>query len=260
MGKLIGEDGLRAKVQGWYAPAMNTHRTAYSGRNFEYYSEDGFLGGKFGAATIKGAQSKGLYCYMKHFALNDQETNRYGGCVFANEQSIREIYLKPFEMSVREGKSLAVMISMNRIGCTWSGSHQGLMTNVLRNEWGFEGMAITDQASYSVFYYMEAKQGLVNGMDMLLCTDNTLWPIDGYASNATIMAGLRRASKNILFTASRSSAMNGLSSNTRIIKVWPAWKKLLVSADVVLPSLLVAWSIVMTIVLVKARKKETPVA
>jgi beta-glucosidase len=256
MGKLIGEDGLRAGVQGWYAPAMNTHRTAYSGRNLEYYSEDGFLGGKFGAATVRGAQSKGLYCYIKHFALNDQETNRYGGCMFCNEQAAREIYLKPFEMSVREGGALALMDSMNRIGCTWSGSHEGLMTEILRQEWGFQGMAITDQASYNVFYYMEAKQGFVVGTDMLLNTDSSLWPIEGYADNPTIMTAFRRACKNILFTCSRSAAMNGLSSDTRIVKIMPTWQKWLIAGDVAIPTLLAAWAITETVLLFKAKKKE----
>ena len=109
LGVLIGEDGLHGGVTGWYAPAMNTHRTPYTGRNFEYFSEDGFLAGQMGAAEVQGVQSKGIFCYIKHFALNDQETNRKGVATFSTSSAIREIYLTPFENSVRSGGAKAVM-------------------------------------------------------------------------------------------------------------------------------------------------------
>ena len=139
VGKCIGNDVMDLGASGLYGPAMDTHRNAYCGRNFEYYSEDGFLSGKIAAAEISGIQSKGVYVYMKHFALNDSETKCRCISTWANEQSIREIYLKPFEMSVTEGGAKAVMNAFARVGAVWSGADAGLMTNVLRNEWGFDG-------------------------------------------------------------------------------------------------------------------------
>ena len=123
-GERIGKMADEMGVSGWYAPAMNTHRSAFAGRNFEYYSEDGVLGGNMAANAILGAQEHGVYAYMKHFALNDQETNRCGMlCTWANEQSIREIYLKPFEIAVKDGGCQAVMSSFNYIGTTWAGAY-----------------------------------------------------------------------------------------------------------------------------------------
>ncbi|MDR3318028.1 MAG: glycoside hydrolase family 3 C-terminal domain-containing protein, partial [Clostridiales bacterium] len=139
MGEYVGEDGIYSATHGWYSPAMNIHRSPFSGRNFEYYSEDGFVSGKVGAATVKGVQRKGEYAYIKHFAFNEQETGRSGLYTFGGEQALREIYLTPFELSVREGGALAMMASMNRAGCYWTGAHKGLMTEILRNEWGFKG-------------------------------------------------------------------------------------------------------------------------
>lgn len=243
MGQLVGEDALANsqrsnKIAGWYAPAMNIHRTAYSGRNFEYYSEDGFLSGKIGAAEVEGATSKGVICFIKHLALNDQETSRTGGLIFANEQSTREIYLEPFEYSVREGGSLGVMVAMNRIGVKWAGGHEGLMTETLRNEWGFKGAAVTDQASFSSFYYMDIKQGLSAGTDLWLNTDKTLWLSDdqlgNYSDNPTLLNHMRTASKHILYAVSRSLAMNGISTDSKIVPVMPLWQRWLVAADVTL--------------------------
>lgn len=132
------------------APSMNIHRTPFSGRNFECYSEDGFLSGRFGAATVHGARSKGVITFVKHFALNDQETMRTTVATLSNEQAIREVYLAAFEPSVSGGDegTLGIMLIMNRVGLVWSGDHRGLVTNVVRGEWGFDGVVITDQASY----------------------------------------------------------------------------------------------------------------
>lgn len=134
MGLSLGEDSINTGVAGWYAPGVDIHRSPYSGRNFEYFSEDGFLSGQLAGNEVKGAREKGVITYMKHFALNDQETNRYGGAMFANEQAIREIYLKGFEYTVTIGNTNAAMAGMNRIGARWVGAHKGLMTNVLRGE------------------------------------------------------------------------------------------------------------------------------
>lgn len=274
MGEMVGEDALAnsqgsQKIGGWYAPAMNIHRTAYSGRNFEYYSEDSFLSGSMGAAECEGATSKGLIVYIKHFALNDQETNRTGGLIFANEQTIREIYLKPFEISIREGGANGVMTAMNRVGVRWSGAHKGLMTETLRNEWGFTGIAVTDQASYSSFYYEDIRQGLEAGTDLWLNTDSTLWTElltnsnenISYDKNPLVITQLREAAKHIIYTVSHSLAMNGISSTAELVPVTPTWKIWLTCADVALAVLAAAgigvatWQVV---TIVKKKNKLQP--
>ena len=256
LGRCIGEDSIDLGVTGWYAPAMNIHRTPYSGRNFEYYSEDSFLSGKMGAATVRGAQEKGVLVYIKHYALNDQETNRMGVSIFANEQSIRDLYLKPFEITVREGDAHGAMVSMNRIGSKWSGAHSGLMTETLRNEWGFEGLAITDQASCEVFAYEDLRAGLAAGTDLWLNTDTELWKLSSSDMNDTIVAAMQRAAKNIVFAISRSNAMNGLSSSSQIVQITPLWQVGLYILDVVLLLAALAGAVLATSAAVKGGKNK----
>lgn len=245
MGALIAQDCLaqgELNFAGWYAPAMNIHRTAFSGRNFEYYSEDGYLSGEMGAATVQGATENGVICFVKHFALNDQETLRTTINTFANEQSIREVYLKPFETSITcENGTLGIMASMNRIGLTWSGDHYGLMTEVVRNEWGFDGIIITDQASYpQAFPGLAIRGGLEGGIDLWLNSGTDNWQIEGYESNATVMTQLRNASKHILYAVANSLAMNGISHTAQVVQVMPAWQTWLIALDVVVGVLAVA--------------------
>ena len=256
MGRAIGEDSLDLEVTGWYAPAMNIHRSPYSGRNFEYYSEDGYLSGMMGAATVRGAQEKGVLVYMKHFALNDQETNRTGISVFANEQSVRDLYLKPFEITVREGDAHGAMVSMNRIGAYWSGAHYGLMTETLRNEWGFEGVAITDQASFSVFAYEDLRAGLAAGTDLWLNTDTELWKLSDAEMTDTVIASMQRAAKNIVFAISRSNAMNGLSSSSQIVQITPLWQMGLYVLDVVFVLIALAGAALATMGAVKGTDRH----
>lgn len=250
MGNLIGEDCLaqgELNFAGWYAPAMNIHRTAFSGRNFEYYSEDGFLSGRFGAATVAGAREKGVITFVKHFALNDQETNRSGMSTFANEQSIREIYLKAFESSIADSENgtLGVMLSMNRIGLKWSGNHVGMSTNVVRGEWGFDGIMITDQASYpQSFPALAIRGGLEGGTDMWLNSGADNWQIDGYQTNATVMNQLRQASRHILYAVSQSFAMNGISTSAQVVRVLAPWQTWLIALDVILGLLCLAGAVV----------------
>ncbi len=227
VGRSIGEDSLALGIAGWYAPGANIHRSPYSGRNFEYNSEDGYLAGMICANEIIGVRSKGTIAYMKHFVLNDQETNRYGGAIFANEQAIREIFLKSFELAVREGDVSAVMTSMNRLGARWSGAHVGLMTETLRNEWGFKGMAITDQASVPAMLYQDMISGLHAGTDLWLNTNNTLWSLDDFKDNPTVMSNVRRAAHNIIYAIANSNAMNGISPDTRVVTIMPWWQKTL---------------------------------
>ncbi len=253
-GRCIGEDSMDLGVAVWYAPACNIHRSPYSGRNFEYFSEDGFLSGKMTASTVTGAQSKGTVVTVKHFALNDQECNRTGGAIFANEQSIRELYLQPFEISVREGNALGMMASMNRIGACWSGGHYGLMTKTLRDEWGFKGLVVTDQASYSVFAYEDLREGLEAGTDLWLNTDATLWALSKDEVTPTVINNMQRAAKNIVYTISNSNAMNGLSKGSKVVSIIPLWQKALIGFDIIMGILLILIIIIPTMKFIKQKK------
>lgn len=147
-GEMIGDMAHDMHVAGWYAPAMNIHRNAFSGRTFEYFSEDALLSGAMASNQIAGAKEKGVYSFMKHFAMNDQETKRTEMlCTWSNEQAMREIYLKPFEMSVKEGGAQAVMSAFNYIGNTYAGGDAALLKTVLRDEWGFKGFVLTDTSA-----------------------------------------------------------------------------------------------------------------
>ena len=166
-GRSIGEMADEMDVSGWYAPAMNIHRSAFAGRNFEYYSEDGFISGKMAANAILGAAESGVYAFMKHFALNDQETHRTDMlCTWSNEQAMREIYLKPFEISVKEGKCGAVMSAFNYIGNKYAAATTELQNTVLRDEWGFRGMVLTDY--FGGYGYQDADILIRNGNDFCL--------------------------------------------------------------------------------------------
>ncbi|MBQ3557896.1 MAG: glycoside hydrolase family 3 C-terminal domain-containing protein [Agathobacter sp.] len=249
VGESIGEDGLALKMAGLYGPAMNTHRTAYAGRNFEYYSEDGFLGGKIAAAEVGGIQSKGVYVYVKHFAFNDQETNTRCYSIFANEQAMREVYLEPFEHAIIErtmevdGKEVAiggamnVMNSFGRVGVVWTGAHEGLMTNILRGEWGMDGFALTDYSNngntYDIFL------GIMGGTDSW---DNSnagpMTRVDklkryDISQDPALAIRMREATHRILYTVANSSAMNGIAPSSRIVTVIPWWRALIYGVGVV---------------------------
>ncbi|MDO4521614.1 MAG: glycoside hydrolase family 3 C-terminal domain-containing protein [Eubacteriales bacterium] len=200
VGQSMGQEFADAKNFGWYGPAMNTHRSAFAGRNFEYYSEDGVLAGYLAMNQVNGAAEKGVYAYIKHLALNDQETNREAFLMtFASEQAIRETYLKPFEICIKgfKGVSQAVMSSYNWIGTKPSCANNDLLQTVLRGEWGFKGMVITDYAgSYG---YMISDHAVRNGNDLMLgygSASSTQFPIE----SATVTKALRTSSKNIMYT------------------------------------------------------------
>ena len=222
-GTAFGAEAAANHVVGLYAPGMNIHRTPFSGRNFEYYSEDGLLSGKMGAAMVQGVDSQGVYTYIKHFALNDQESNRLSISVWANEQSIREIYLKPFELSVKEGGTTAVMSSYSRLGNTWAGASKALLTDVLRNEWGFHGMVVTDSAMGNT-NWMDVNLAIRAGGDMMLC----LMGVKLDSSSNTAQQAMRRACHNILYTQANSIAIAAAVDNT------PYWLILLAIVDSIL--------------------------
>ena len=232
-GDSIGEMANEMDTSGWYGPAMNIHRTAFAGRNFEYYSEDGVLSGVMASNAIKGAQEHGVYAYMKHFALNDQEGNRTSmAATWSNEQAIREIYLKPFEISVKDADSHAVMSSFNYIGNRWAGGCSELLKNVLRGEWGFVGFVETDY--FGVYGYMTADQGVRNGSDLMLCTTGNDFNTVTVLTNSSKQA-LREASKNILYTVVNSRAYAEENLNPGM----PKWKIIMIGADVIVALLIV---------------------
>lgn len=200
-GEMIGDMAHDMHVAGWYAPAMNIHRGAFSGRTFEYFSEDSLLSGVMASNEIAGAKEKGVYSFMKHFALNDQETNRTNMvCTWANEQAIRETYLKPFEMSVKEGGAQAVMSSFNYIGYTYAGASNNLLNTVLRDEWGFKGFVLTDY--FGGYGYQNGDQEIRNGNDSMLATTSITNHITD--KSATSVKAMRTAAHNILYTAANS--------------------------------------------------------
>lgn len=200
-GEMIGDMAHDMHVAGWYAPAMNIHRSAFSGRTFEYFSEDSLLSGAMASNEIAGAKEKGVYSFMKHFALNDQETNRTNMvCTWADEQAIREIYLRPFEMSVKEGGAQAVMSSFNYIGYTYAGASNNLLNTVLRDEWGFKGFVLTDY--FGGYGYQNADQEIRNGNDSMLATTKITNHITD--KSATSVKAMRTAAHNILYTAANS--------------------------------------------------------
>lgn len=252
-GASIGRMADDLDVSGWYAPAMNIHRSAFSGRNFEYYSEDGVLSGKLAAQAVQGAESHGVYSYIKHYALNDQETNRNTMlCTWASEQSIREIYLKPFELAVKEGGADAVMSSFNYVGTEWAGASNALCNTVLRDEWGFVGMVLTDY--FGVYGYMDADQAIRNGTDFCLVNYPTETNYLTDTTSATGVLAARQACKNILYTVVNSRAYMEENLNPGL----PTWQLIGYGIDAVLVLILAALEI-KAVKNYKRRVSEQPV-
>ena len=229
-GKCVGEDMLHAKVTGLWGYGLNIHRTPYSGRNFEYYSEDSFLSGETCTKETIGTQSKGAFVMVKHFAANDAETQRHGNNEWMNEQTLREIYLAPFEKEFTEGKAGSTMTSYNRLGNQWSGGCYNLMTNVLRKEWGWLGYASSDYAGQSkgnYGYYQNVYTGIQAGCD----TYDANFHKDEYESvkdDPVIQYCLRISSKRICNTILNTAVMNGMSSSTRVVYLNTWWENALI--------------------------------
>ena len=252
-GDSIGTMACEMNVSGWYGPAMNTHRSAFAGRNFEYYSEDGVLAGSIAANAIKGAQAHGVYAYMKHFALNDQESNRCAMLsTWATEQAIREIYLKPFEISVKEGNSQAVMSSFNYIGNRWAGGSSTLCKNVLRDEWGFTGFVETDY--FGVYGYMSADQAVRNGTDLMLVNYATATNDMRFTSTPGAVAALREACHHILYVVANSFAYS--EEGLELAKADTLWETILFWVNLVVVVLLVLWEVLIIVNFVKRGAKK----
>ena len=253
MGKCIGEDFLHATddsgtvFSGIYGPGANIHRTPYCGRNFEYYSEDGWLSGRVAAVEVAGIQDRGVYVFTKHFALNDQEEGRYGISTWSNEQAIRELYLEGFEGSVARGGGLGVMSSFNRLGVTWSGAHHGLMTGILRDEWGMKGAAITDCSVMAA--YMDYRLGVLAGQDLWDGYSMGMETLDGLDNDPAIVSAVQTAVKHIAYSITHSHAMNVGNATVRTITPW--WQMAIYAATGVM-AVLTAGSVFM---LIRSKKK-----
>lgn len=234
-GETIGDMAHEMQVSGWYAPSVNLHRSPFAGRNFEYFSEDPTLSGDLSGEQVLGAADRGVYAFIKHFALNEQETQRNGQlCTWANEQSIRELYLKPFETVIKaDGDAQAVMGSFNYIGNTYSSAHTGLNQTVLRGEWGFRGFVETDYFSGSNYSYQTADQAIRGGADAMLATTETTNHIIDHS--ATSVKAMRAATHNILYTAVNSWRY----ADGEPADPMPGWKVTMIVVDVVLSVTLV---------------------
>lgn len=281
-GENIGDESYYLGVDGWYAPAVNMHRTAFSGRNSEYYSEDPFIGGHIASLECEGVASRGMYVFVKHYAINDQEDHRgdregqYSIATFLNEQAAREIYLKPFEMCVKSDKVemnyakdngdgtysnatteipsvTGIMTSFNRVGYTWAGGNYNMITGLLRNEWGFHGFIITDNANTGVF--MDAGQMIQAGADGKL----TNLPTGArYTFNKDDVADYhygREAIHNILYTIANSKTMNGGMPGSRYLAKVEPYQKVIYAVDGVCGGL-IAVLVVLTILRFRKKKED----
>ncbi len=233
-GEMMGKMCREMNIAGWYAPGMNTHRTPFGARNYEYFSEDGTLAGYISAAAVQGAAEQGVYAYIKHFAL--YEMNAKMVCVWANEQAIREIYLKPFEISVKVGDAHAVMVSWSFIGIKWSGENSSLLNTVLRDEWGFQGFTLTDFFRNNGHGFMNADAGLANGVDAMLSTYAGGPNVVQNPDAASSVKYMRQACKNVMYTVVNSWMYEDDGVSTSM----PVWQKAVIGADVVAGLILVA--------------------
>ncbi|MFW2513907.1 glycoside hydrolase family 3 C-terminal domain-containing protein [Demequina sp. SO4-13] len=275
MGEMLGNEALHKDINGWYAPAVNLHRSPFGGRNFEYYSEDPVLSGQMLTSVANGVATKGVYTMVKHYAMNEQETNRVnnGIATWATEQTIRELYLKPFEMGVKnitmdvqyladnEGTveettigAGGMMSSFNRIGATWAGGSVALMDTVLRDEWGFDGFAISD---FNLYPYMNPNESIHAGTDLTL----TFQPSKSFGdtSSAKAVTDIRDSTHDILYTVANSNAMNGLAPGATVDYTPPTWVVVQIVATVVI-GLAIAGALVMIILRVRRHRADAGTA
>ncbi len=262
VGNSFGEEGLWGGGCGWYGPGADTHRTPYGGRNFEYFSEDSFVSGKLCEAEVHGAMAKGVVCYLKHFVMNDQETNRIGVCTFANEQAMREIYMRAFQYSFEstgddDRSCNAVMGSFNRLGVVWSGHTGNLWHNVMEDEWGFLGIVTTDfgQLPGSL---MEPELAYEAGTETF-CTSGSTFSsyLEGcnFTQDAKLLANMREAIHRILYNFANSAAMNGLTSDSVVVKINTWYDNLFLALEIVF-GILLAISVIMVVVQIIAGAVE----
>lgn len=232
-GEMMGRMCREMNIAGWYAPGVNIHRSPFGGRNYEFYSEDGTLSGIMATAAIQGCQSQGVYAFIKHFALYDGNSKMVS--VWSNEQAVREIYLKPFEMGVKDGGAQALMVSWNYIGIKWAGEWSNLLQTVLRDEWGFKGMAISDYFRDNGHGFMNADAALANGVDAMLSTYGSGPNVPQDTSDASTVQYLREASRHILYTVVNSWVYENGAPQTGL----EPWKMAVIGIDAVIGLLLI---------------------
>ena len=216
VGRVIGNDCIAAHVTFLYGPGANIHRTSYSGRNFEYFSEDGFLSGKLLAREVAGIESKGARVMVKHFALNDQELDRSGICTWSNEQAIREVYLRAFEYAFTEAGGNGVMSSYSRVGCHWNGGDEGMIQGILRDEWGVKGAIITDNSAMDN-HYMDGADGVLAGADLFdSMTEIEYDHLLQYTDDPVVVTAMRDASHRVVYAIVNSLGVNGMTAESTI--------------------------------------------
>ena len=252
LGNTIGEEGYWGNdktgqpYSSIYAPGVNIHRSMFGGRNAEYFSEDPLLSGKMAAAEIRGCQEMGVICMVKHFAANEQETHRArnGDVSWLTEQALREIYLRSFEIAVKEGESRGLMTSFNRIGLKWTGGDYRLITEILRDEWGFKGTVICDFNTHPE--YMFSRQMAYAGGDLNLANTPVAW-VD--PTDVGDLVVLRRCAKNVIYSLANSNAMNGEVIGYRM----PDWQIIVLVVDAAILLGVIAWG---AVGLMQAKKRE----
>lgn len=252
-GDMLGEDAIWTGYAGFYGIGLNTHRNPYGGRAYEYYSEDPLLAGKTAALEVKALQSHGCNAYIKHFALNDQEAQRAGICVWLNEQTFREIYLKSFEIAVTEGGAMNAMAAFNRIGGTHCPASKALLTDLLRGEWGMKGLVVSDM--YSIGY--KAAQMpifMTAGCDLPDGELTSRAPFRSFKKNYGDLAlQMREAAHRVLYATVQSNAMNGFSAETQIVRIVPGWRIAVIVLDCLF-GVLFAASVVGAVLIILAEK------
>ena len=270
VGELIGEDAMWAGYAGFYGTGLNIHRTPYSGRVFEYYSEDGILTGLIATYETRGIQSKGVYVYNKHFVLNDQELQRQGLGTWCNEQALREVYLRAFELPIVNADAKNVMTAFNRIGAVWAGACSELLTGWLRGEAGMSGFAVTDMYEGD---YMSKPHEVLAGNDIpdnypgttgTNVSGNNVTNLgfefadygpNGATPNAQIARAMRESSHRILYTVLHSRGMDGIDANTIIVSVTPWWQTMLNAMQIGFAVLSVAAAAWLVLDMIPRKKK-----
>jgi beta-glucosidase len=220
VGYVIGNDCLRYGISALYGPGVNTHRTAYGGRNFEYFSEDPFLSGEMAASYVSAVEELGVTTLLKHFALNECETDRKGLGVWLGEQAAREIYLKAFQKAFEKADANGVMAAYTRWGAIWSGGNSALIQGILRGEWGCDGWIITDNVATNL---ITVADGLRGGMTAFDASLTLLLNFEQYENDPYIRTLMREACHRGLYALVNSAAMNGVGSDTEISRIlfWP---------------------------------------
>jgi len=254
LGECVAKEANQTAINGWYAPTVNLYRSAYNARNYEAFSEDPLLSGKLAAEVIIGAKNNGMYCYLKHFVLSELGVNPYMVKTWCTEQNLRENYMRPFEIAVKEGGANAIMSSFNCVGATWSGASYPCLTQILRNEWGFKGSVITDYNK--MITVLKCKNGVRAGNDIWLNPrDTNDYPLS--AKNPTDIYCAKIAAKHILYTYV-STYVHAKEYNPEfkfkfMPQSYPWWKPALVATDAVAVISCLLW---VSIPLIKNKRKQ----